>query len=392
MMIRRITFTVATLLLVAMWAVPGAPAQDGGIMYFTADLLETDDVDPANQDVCVDPTYAMAPQPPAEAGSAYGANSIIATGCSTLFSYTAESAFALSGDATVHLYVSCDAVSVSFPAGISTYRAFLRQNGEEIAQTTVFGGSGPCVSGEVEEQSITVSTEDTAFAPGDVLTVQILWWRANTPPGPAQNMYYLVGGDSPSALLAAGLPAGAAPAGAAAIALDAAETATSAAPGSDAAFTVTIQNEGDDDSEVTLALEGLPDGFAGSFMPSELTVAAGNASDANLTIAIPPDATAGSYDFAVVATAAEGTNATLNLTLEVTEADANPSPGSSPRPSFGASPTDTPDDSASPSSDADNGTAQNGTAEASPGAGSVAALSAVAVGLLALLARRRRNL
>lgn len=380
---RWIASTIVIVTMLALF-VPGSSAQaTEGTLFFTNELVSESDLNPAAQNICGGKAYAMTSVAPLEASGqkAAATPSYQASGCATEFTYTMPGATTLDGDATLQFFTSCDHAFLGYPAGISSYRGHLLHNGEELSQATIFGGSGPCVLGAVEEHTMALGTGDAEITAGDTLTVRIFWWTTNPQGVATTNAHYLVyGTDTPSGLTGTGLVVAADPGpqivedslepG------DAADVAITLAEATNATYVYTWNATLEGSAQITYnaSLEAgqatvmVRDGDNQTLADFSVS---GNASDAMVVESVA----AGAWNITVVAANATGT---LELSIVAY-----------------AEPADNLTDSPSPTTSAGNQTADNGTAQDGDGEGGLVpgpGAPLVAVSLLAatMLVRRRQ--
>lgn len=370
--------------------VPSGLAEGEGQLFFTDTLLLRDTTAPDCPEMN---TYAMSTSPLAEAKKAYAGPSWGVLGCPVaMFDYAATSSLVLSGTAVAHFWYACDVGSLSFGTPVSSSGILnLYINGESTGTGKRFVHDNACASGETYEVTVAgVALGDKELKPGDVLRVEFVLFAFNTPAAAVPNLHILVGGDTPSSLLAAGLPlpsAGGA-SGAAELALAATEPAAEGAAGESVTYSLTIENSGSGTASYALTASGLPEGYEATFSEAEGEVAAGENASSELSIAIPSGAAAGDYTFEVQATYGDASTATTELTLTV--ADASSSGGSSattePSTSEGPATSGAPE----ASNATDSGEPQETEAEEkdTPGLGAFAMLAVAAMAVVLL--RRKR--
>jgi hypothetical protein len=185
-----------------------------GSLYFTNTLLGT--ADQTTGGCGIAPIYGLdaVPPTPDATGKAYLARGLFGVTCTTTFTFTATAPMALSGPATVHVFIACDAPALirPGPAGaLASARTILLKGDEVINQgDTSFDTPTLCFTTPVE-MTMTVDTAGTEFAAGDVLNAQFLVWMLSTEEDVLANAYMLTGGVAPSSIAAAGLPSGSAP-------------------------------------------------------------------------------------------------------------------------------------------------------------------------------------
>jgi hypothetical protein len=383
----RLHWSVGILIfLSAVASAPGATAQaEAGTLFFTSELVDSSGIDPVAQNTCGSKSYGMTQVAPTEADGQQAAAtpSYLATACPTEFTYVMEGATVLDGDATLTFFTSCDVASVGFPAGISSYRGHLRHNGEELSQATIFGGSGVCAAGSVEEQTMTLGTDDAEIAAGDTLSVLIYWWTTNPQGAAADNTHFLVyGTDTPSGLTAAGLAAAAA--GGPEVVQETLEE------GPEAAVALSLGNA----TNATYVYNWERDGEGPVQIGYQASLATGNASvtvadAANTTVLEAEFAAGDSNDTVTVEESTAG-----NWTITIVLADATGDLSVSIRPLLPPEPVTTPAAEGNATAEDDNGTAlDNQTADSGgfgiPGFELVALVAAGAIAM-ALAARRRR--
>lgn len=177
-------------------------------------------------------------------------------------------------------------------------------------------------------------------------------------------------------------PAGA---GSADIAATVASATASAKPGETASYALTFTNAGTSAGTVTLAAEGLPEGYAASFDSETVEVPAGGNATATVSVEVPASAANGEVPFQVTVSDASGSQA-IDLTLTVSK-EGGSAPSGTPTATATESPTATSaatgaNETAEPAS-----TEETGEKKDTPGVGLVAFVAAV-VAIIVFLRRR----
>lgn len=131
----------------------------------------------------------------------------------TQFDYAVTGALATSGTLPFTVYITCDTQTVLRPGSqngandVATARAVFLRNGAEVSQASLFSLRTCDGPDDIWEAVFELDSGDTAFAPGDLLSVQLLVWAPNGAPGTgAENMHVLVGGAFPTGITGEGLP------------------------------------------------------------------------------------------------------------------------------------------------------------------------------------------
>lgn len=161
------------------------------------------------------------------------------------------------------------------------------------------------------------------------------------------------------------------------LSLAAESTNTTATPGASATLGLTVRNDGNEDATFNAIVSGLPDGFEGAVDPATGSLAVNGSASLTVTVAVPADASATTYAFAVRVDGVNGGNASLDVTL-VVEAKVDPSQ----------------DDPATAGNDTASG---NGTAQGAedgggiPGPGGLAGIAALGIALAGGGRMRRRE-
>ncbi len=168
---------------------------------------------PANSTVVYEATDAA---PPADAQKVYLATSTLAASFTTQWDYFVSEAFVASGALSLTFYISCDLETVMRPGvdnpanPVATARGLLAKDGTVLGQANLFSIRTCDGPDDVWEAVFQVDGADTAFAPGNVLNLQLIIWGPNGAPGTGlENFFIYAGGAYPSGLTGASLPGGA---------------------------------------------------------------------------------------------------------------------------------------------------------------------------------------
>lgn len=334
---------------------------EGGVLYLSSQVVPGGACASA---VPVVNDYALTETLPA-AGKAYTGSSAGGFSCDFDYKYTAKAPSVLTGTIDLVIEVGCD---VAGQAIEMDYQFFVGSN-------SVSGLVRPAVSWACDSSSDlftyrqSFEGKNTKVRIGDVLTLYLnLFAAATVPNSPAQNWHVKTGGSSnPSRITGVGLPGtvGDAPL------VESFELTPNTAkprgiPGENIDVPFSVKNLGTVEANFTTGVMKTPPGFTVGFDRAAGKVGAGGTLKINAKVQIPNDAADGGYSVTVSINGTNGGTAKTFLTFEVGP------PGGSAVPSNATS------DSGGPA----------GAPAGSPGLGGLAAILAVAAGVLLL--RRRR--
>lgn len=368
MRLRALLF--AMVLTASVLVVPGPAAAQvaNGVLYFGSTVQSSQQPpheDPVDNVCVIVPTYDLSPTPPT-AGQAFTSISTTAYSCNTFFTYTATAPFTITGDLAANILIGCTAATAVLEVDADVYV------GEEIIENegdgyVIYIPPVACSAGTPFQATVPiVGAGGTEVAAGTIVTVAINIFSQNPPPpGGAGNVFVVTGGPE-SSLSGPGLPGGPVVAGVERLGLGATAKVQKGPAGSSVIYNLTVSNLGIA-TNFTLGTEGLPNGYSVAFSPLNGPLAADNGTAKSLLkLTIPAGATPGTFPFKAKVTGGEGTNATVDLKVEVTKATGTPTEGPTTSDEF--TPTD-------------------GTSKAAPGIEFL--LNITAVGLLVLALRRR---
>jgi len=103
--------------------------------------------------------------------------------------------------------------------------------------------------------------------------------------------------------------------------LSVAPLSLSPVPGEKAELTLTLTNEGRDTQQISLSVEGIPEGWVNQTTPSLLNLLPGSSATANLAISVPKDALAGDYSPFRVRAASRNAQAQAEVPMAVQLSD-----------------------------------------------------------------------